>query len=228
MFTSTSSVDVHIDFAEQPRGVDFCERVLRNPDFIGRRHSHFDFRWAILILRIGSNAADGPHIDSGDSNRSARTKAASIVETRLDVLAGITQWVNKQSADGYDSDDNDQHEYRFSEHGYTFRVSALLRVSATKPSSFGESFFSESFSRESRLISTFASAPSSAAFARAIAVVRSDFMFGLVMGLSLAAISATSTTFSATPKGTPVACLSAELIDASPPEAPPPDDLAAL
>src|SRR5208282_482200 len=112
----------------------------------------------------------------------------------------------------------------FFEHGYTFRVSALFRVSATKPSSFNDS----------RLISTFASAPSRAAFARAIAVVRSDFMFGLVIGFRLVAICATSTTFPATPKGTLVACLSAAAIAAAPSlvlavaSALPSDDLADL
>src|ERR1700686_5329384 len=87
------------------------------------------------------------------------------------------------------------------------RAIARLRVSFTNAASFGESFCSES-----RLISTFARAPSRAAFANAIAVIRSDFIFGFVMGWRVVAIFATSTTFSATPKGTLVACLRASLM----------------
>src|SRR5438309_5405012 len=59
---------------------------------------------------------------------------------------------------------------------------AFLRLSVTNPVSL----------TDSRLISTLASAPSIAARARARAVVRSDFIFGLVIGFKPSAITATS------------------------------------
>src|SRR5713101_5933377 len=112
------------------------------------------------------------------------------------------------------------YENHRSDHTQPFSAAARFRVSSTKASSFSES----------RLISTLASAPSRAAFARVIAVVRSDFMFGLVMGFSVVAILASLTAFPATPRGTLVACLRAELIAASPSLklALPSDDLADL
>ena len=58
------------------------------------------------------------------------------------------------------------------------RVATFARTSAANAVSFNDS----------RLISTFAKAPSIAALANANAVVRSDFIFGLVMGLSFSAI----------------------------------------
>src|ERR1700690_1508981 len=87
-----------------------------------------------------------------------------------------------------------------------FSADARSRVSATKRSSFNDS----------KLISTFASAPVSAAWASAMAVVKSDFIFGFVIGPRFSAIRATSATRSATPSGTLVACLSAALIAPSP------------
>src|SRR3989454_7292021 len=80
---------------------------------------------------------------------------------------------------------------------HAFSAPALRRISETNPWSFNDS----------RLMSTFANAPSIAARARADAVVRSDFMFGFVIGFSLSAISATSFARSATLKGALVACL---------------------
>src|SRR5437016_8576730 len=71
---------------------------------------------------------------------------------------------------------------------HAFSAPALRRISETNPWSFNDS----------RLMSTFANAPSIAARARADAVVRSDFMFGFVIGFSLSAISATSRARSAT------------------------------
>src|SRR5437016_1135316 len=70
----------------------------------------------------------------------------------------------------------------------TFNDIVLRRISETNRWSFNDS----------RLMSTFANAPSIAARARADAVVRSDFMFGFVIGFSLSAISATSRARSAT------------------------------
>src|SRR5437016_10772874 len=55
---------------------------------------------------------------------------------------------------------------------HAFSAPALRRISETNPWSFNDS----------RLMSTFANAPSIAARARADAVVRSDFMFGFVIG----------------------------------------------
>src|SRR3989442_4952533 len=89
---------------------------------------------------------------------------------------------------------------------HAFSAPALRRISETNPWSFNDS----------RLMSTFANAPSIAARARADAVVRSDFMFGFVIGFSLSAISATSFARSATLKGTLVACLRAVSIRPSP------------
>src|SRR4029077_6445474 len=89
---------------------------------------------------------------------------------------------------------------------YDFRLAAFLLVSATNPASFNDS----------RLMSTFARAPSTAAFASAEEVVRSDFILGLVMGPSFAARSATSLAHSATLRGTLVACLRAASMTASP------------
>src|ERR1700757_2188628 len=87
-----------------------------------------------------------------------------------------------------------------------FSASALCRISETNPWSL----------TDSRLISTFANAPSIVARARADAVVKSDFMFGFVIGFSLSAISATSFARSATLKGTLVACFRAVSIRPSP------------
>src|ERR1700733_13435240 len=75
------------------------------------------------------------------------------------------------------------------------RVATFARTSAANAASLSDS----------RLISTFAKAPSIAARANATAVVRSDFIFGLVMGLSRSAIPATSLARSATFNGTLVA-----------------------
>src|SRR2546428_2760079 len=88
----------------------------------------------------------------------------------------------------------------------TFNDIVLRRISETNRWSFNDS----------RLMSTFANAPSIAARAKADAVVRSDFMFGFVIGFSLSAISATSFARSATLKGTLVACLRAVSIRPSP------------
>src|ERR1700747_232909 len=69
---------------------------------------------------------------------------------------------------------------------------------------------------EARLMLTFASAPSTAALASADAVVRSDFMFGFVIGPRASAIFPTSRARSATPKGTLVAPFKAPSMIASP------------
>ena len=69
---------------------------------------------------------------------------------------------------------------------------------------------------ESRLIATLASAPSSPALASAIAVVRSELMFGFVIGLNCSAIRFTRTTRSATPSGTLVAPRKAAAISLPP------------
>src|SRR5579864_1891064 len=82
---------------------------------------------------------------------------------------------------------------------YDFRAVARPRTWLVNSASFNDS----------RLISTFASAPSMAALASALAVVKSDFILGLVMGNRASAIRATSRDRSATPSGTLVACFSA-------------------
>src|SRR2546423_10520648 len=74
---------------------------------------------------------------------------------------------------------------------YAFKAAALSLVCRTKAASFSDS----------RLISTLAKAPVRAAVASAIAVVRSDFMLGLVVGFSFSVMSAISAARSATPKG---------------------------
>src|SRR5437016_9886580 len=84
-------------------------------------------------------------------------------------------------------------------HDQLVRTAALFRVSAANAVSFSDS----------RLISTLASAPVTAARARAKAAIRSDFMLGLVIGFSRSTIAATSLAHSATPKGTLVACFKA-------------------
>src|SRR5207245_1461873 len=89
---------------------------------------------------------------------------------------------------------------------YPLSVRAFFRTSATNASSLSDS----------RLISTFAIAPSIAARASAIDVVKSDFMLGFVMGPSFFAISATSLAFSATLSGTAVAWRNAAVMTASP------------
>src|SRR3979411_2127067 len=85
---------------------------------------------------------------------------------------------------------------------YAVMALALVRTLVTKASSFNDA----------RLISTLASAPVIAARARASAVVRSDFMLGLVMGSRVCVIWTISFAFSATPSGTAVACFSAAAI----------------
>src|SRR5579864_1308250 len=70
--------------------------------------------------------------------------------------------------------------------------------------------------REVRLISTLARAPVIAAWARAEAVVRSDFMFGFETDSRDFAICAISWAFSATLRGTDVASFRAASIRISP------------
>src|SRR5882757_9839456 len=89
--------------------------------------------------------------------------------------------------------------------GYCFSAVARCRVDETKESSLSDS----------RLILTFASAPSMAAHAKALAVVKSDFMFGFVIGPRPSATRSTSRDFSATLRGTAVACFRAESIKPS-------------
>src|SRR3954449_5637993 len=81
------------------------------------------------------------------------------------------------------------------------RVAALARASATKASSSAEipDFM------DPRLISTLERAPVSAACARATAVMRSEAMLGLVIGLSDSAMRIVSAERSATVRGTLVA-----------------------
>src|SRR5579862_4537155 len=88
---------------------------------------------------------------------------------------------------------------------YVLTLSTLCRILAAKSASFSDD----------KLISTFASAPVTAPLASACAVVRSDFIFGLVIPSRLAAIPATSRAISATLSGTPVACFSAPSVSAS-------------
>src|SRR5229473_553745 len=83
-----------------------------------------------------------------------------------------------------------------------FRAAARWRTCDVKSASFNDS----------RLISTLASAPSIAARARAVAVTRSDFMLGFVIGRSSSVIRSTSLARSAALRGTLVACLSAASI----------------
>src|SRR5271165_4901388 len=78
-------------------------------------------------------------------------------------------------------------------------AAAFFLVSAAKAMSLSDS----------RLISTLASAPSIAARVSALAVVRSDFIFGFVIGFSRSTIPATSLARSATLRGTLVACFRA-------------------
>src|SRR5450432_1882885 len=89
---------------------------------------------------------------------------------------------------------------------YPFNSLTLLRTSATNATSFNDS----------KLISTFAKAPSTAARANAPAVVKSDFMFGFETSRKDTAIRPTSADRSATDKGTAVACFSAASISVSP------------
>src|ERR1700722_7367165 len=66
--------------------------------------------------------------------------------------------------------------------GQVVRAATFLRISEANAPSF----------IDSRLISTLASAPCIAARARAVAVVRSDFIFGFVIGFNRSTISVTS------------------------------------
>src|SRR3954462_11355783 len=94
------------------------------------------------------------------------------------------------------------------------RAAAFFLTSDTKVGS----------SRDSRLISTLASAPVMAALARAEPTVRSEAILGLVMGLRDSISAATCFDFSATASGILVAFLSAALMA---PE-PSPDSFVAL
>src|SRR5262249_45752584 len=89
---------------------------------------------------------------------------------------------------------------------YPWSLTILERMSAANPASFSEP----------RLISTFAKAPLIAAWASAEATVRSEAIFGFVIGPREDTISATSHAFCAVSNGTVVAPLRAESIRASP------------
>src|SRR5712692_5196679 len=84
--------------------------------FIGCNQSHFDFRWAILVLRIGSNAAHRPDLHAGNPNRVPSLKSPNVVKAGLEVLTEVMRPINKQTADGSQSNGYDQYENYRSDH----------------------------------------------------------------------------------------------------------------